>query len=409
MTTQVTHYNALSIVSIDFDIWSGQTRLAAQDIKFGEGGEVPDARFAQLGTKRIIDPAGLKGFHRLKTESRRLLMAYGVPFMNGFAVPSSKIDSIIPRLDQISVEFTGMKNDFLLNYSSNLEEWIKENPENENAIREGALTLPEVEKRLSFEYQVFRIQPLDDEDNADRLNNKVASLGGDLIQEIVDTAEDFYIKRLARKTSLGINTRMTLANLRDKIDGLSFLNSSFEPLVRLLDDTIAGYSEHADGRVITAPFLYQVTAAVLILSDPKKIEDYANGSLAVDDVDVVRTSFGGTSTLVSAATAKNTAKPIPLSSAVIGESVEAEDVDRAIADDIDRFFSEQSETPAQSASNEAEQKQAEQVVVQGESVQVEQEIVTREQTKPEDKPVTAMTTQYEMPPVASLDSGSAFF
>lgn len=374
MSNQVTHYNALSIVSIDFDIWSGQTRLAAQDIKFGEGGEVPDARFAQLGTKRIIDPSGLKGFHRLKTESRRLLTAFGVPFMNGYAVPSSKIDSILPRLDSIALEFTIMKNDFLANYSASLEEWIKENPENEKAIREGALTLNEVEKRLSFEYQVFRIQPLDDSDSAARLDSKVDSLGGDLIKEIVETAEDFYIKRLARKTELGINTRMTLANLRDKIDGLSFLNSSFEPLVRLLDETIAGYTEHADGRVITAPFLYQVTAAVLILSDPKKIEDYANNLLAVDDVDIVRTAFGGTSSVVKASVAIS------------------QDAD-SVEDDIEMFFS-----------NASVSKDAEQSVLPAQSI--EDEIAVSQDDTVIDSAKVSMQQTAVLPPV---DNSSAFF
>ncbi|NMV28296.1 DUF3150 domain-containing protein, partial [Vibrio parahaemolyticus] len=61
-----------------------------------------------------------------------------------------------------------------------------------------------------------------------------------------------------------------------------FLNSAFNPLVKLLDQTLRGYEQHADGRNIVAPFFYQVVAAVLIMSERDRIEQYANGSITVE-------------------------------------------------------------------------------------------------------------------------------
>lgn len=278
----IQHLESLCVIHIDFDIWSGQTRLSPADFKLGDGGKIPPEKVAQLGSKKICDPAKLKGFARLKTETRRLLLSYGMPFMNGFAVPASLTDDICQRLDAISGEFESLKQSFISNYNAAVEEWIRENPEYETAIRAGALPRAVVEKRIGFEYQVFMIQALNEEsESAKSLGRKVESLGGDLLDEVADEAGKFFTKNLSGREECGVTSYKTLANIRNKIDGLSFLDNSFTPLVKLLDNTINGYQKHAEGRVIKAPFFYQVVAAVLIMSDRSKIEDYAKGAVTL--------------------------------------------------------------------------------------------------------------------------------
>lgn len=290
--TKVNHLQSLCVIHVDFDIWSGQTRLSASDLKLGQGGEIPPEKVAQLGSKKICDPAKLKGFHRLKTETRRLLLKFGMPFMNGFAVPVSKTDEICSKLDAVSSAFNQLKQDFIRGYNNAVDEWCRENPEYERAIRSGSLPKETVEARIGFEYQVFMIQPLnEDEDNAKRLNRKVERLGDDLISEVVQEANKFYAETLAGRNQCSVTTRQTLRNIRDKVDGLSFLNGSFTPLVRLLDQTLRGYEQHARGRNIVAPYFYQVVATVLIMGDRDRIEQYANGSINVEGL---ANDIGGT-------------------------------------------------------------------------------------------------------------------
>jgi hypothetical protein len=282
MSNTVQHLESLCVIHVDFDIWSGQTRLSPADLKLGEGGEIPPEKVAQLGSKKICDPAKLKGFNRLKTETRRLLLSYGMPFMNGFAVPASKADEICDKLNAVSVEFEALKQTFISGYNAAVEEWITENPEYETAIRAGALPRTAVEKRIGFEYQVFMIQPISDNDpTAKSLNRKVESLGRDLLDEVTEEAQKFFSKNLSGRETCGVTTRITLKNIRDKVDGLSFLNGSLIPLVNLLDETLRGYEQHAQGRVIQAPFFYQVLAAVLIMSDRQRIEEYATGAVTL--------------------------------------------------------------------------------------------------------------------------------
>src|SRR5699024_10679083 len=120
--------------------------------------------------------------------------------------------------------------------------------------------------------------------NAQRLGAKVERLGDDLIDEVVQEASKFYARNLAGRDQVAVTTRLTLKNIRDKVDGLAFLNSAFDPLVKLLDQTLEGYERHAQGRFVVAPFFYQLLASVLIMCDRSKIEQYADGSLTLDDM-----------------------------------------------------------------------------------------------------------------------------
>src|SRR5690606_35240439 len=136
----------------------------------------PSEKVAQLGSKKIIDTTNLNGFHRLKQEARRMLARYGMPFMNGFAIPVDKTDEVCERLDKIEDEFDQLKQKFVSEYNAAIDEWAKENPEHEQAIRNGALSQSDVESRIGFEYQLFRIAPMEDEGNTNRLSRKVDSL-----------------------------------------------------------------------------------------------------------------------------------------------------------------------------------------------------------------------------------------
>ena len=283
MTTKINHLEQLCVFQVDFDIWSGQTRLSPDDFKIGTGGEIPPEKVAQLGTKKICDPAKLKGFHRLKSDTRRTLLRYGMPFMNGYAIPLSRCSEIIQKLDEVEAEFKGLKAEFINGYNQAIDEWCGENPEYEGALRAGALPLETVEKRIGFEYQVIQIGPVDVKNTgvSERLARKVNGLGDELIADLVEEADKFYSERLAGRDKCGITTRMTLRNMRDKLDGLSFLNSKIQPLVKLLDETIAGYAQYAVGREVHAPFFHQVVATALILSSKSAIERYLEGAITV--------------------------------------------------------------------------------------------------------------------------------
>lgn len=280
-SNKINHLTQLCVVHADFDIWSGQVRLTADDLKLGAGGEIPPEKIAQLGTKKICDPAQLKGFHRVKAETRRTLLRIGMKFMDGVAIPLSKMDEVCKKMGEVQIEFEALRTKFIANYNAAINSWCKENPQYETAIRSGALPQSVVEKRLGFDFQIFKIAPTDDAKLSTRLEEKVHGLGDDLINELIEEADKFYEDRLLGRDKCGIGTKQTLQNLRDKLDGLSFLNSKIKPLVDLLNETLNGYKTYAVGRDVTGPFFHQLTATMLILSNKARIEQYLNGAISV--------------------------------------------------------------------------------------------------------------------------------
>lgn len=277
----------LFVASANFRIWSGQRKLDVLDINFGEGAERPSDDVVELGSKRIIDPKELNIFSRLKRETERFLASHGMTFLGGYACPIDKQDIIMERLEDVRSRFASIKSDFLSTYATKVNEWIEHvysvtsDVEFANKLKDSVLTESEVERRLAFDFQVFKLQPVSD-DEAVKLENRISGLGQDLIDEVVTGANKFAAT-LFNRDRVAVTTRMTLVGIRDKVDGLAFLNGNLQPLADLISDTLRGYQLHSEGRYITAPFLYQVMATAFILSDRKKINAWAEGSIDIDE------------------------------------------------------------------------------------------------------------------------------
>ena len=285
-TNNVNKSEQLFIASANFRIWSDQRKLDDQDINFGEGASRPSDEVVELGSKRIISPKELNLFHRLKRETDRFLAAHGMPFLGGYACPIDKQDIIMRKLDEVEIEFANIKAGFLSTYPAKVDEWVTHvynvsgDSEFASKLQNSVLTQSEVERRLAFDFQVFKLQPVSDDESV-KLERRIADLGDDLVDEVVAGAKKFATT-LFGKARVAITTRMTLKSIRDKVDGLAFLNGNLQPLADLISDTLKGYQLHSEGRFITAPFLYQVMATAFILSDRDKINAWAEGSIDID-------------------------------------------------------------------------------------------------------------------------------
>lgn len=271
------HLEELCLVSPIFHIWSGQTKLEADDLKLGDGGRLPPDKVAQLGSKNICDPKLLTEFNTMKTACRRKLLSYGMKFLGSFIVPISKLDDIIGELERIKIEFNNSKQTFLSCYYDALEEWITENKEFESAIRAGSLSVEEVQKRISFDYQIITVAPAPVTGSKEKLESAVGGLGEELIKEVISEANDFYYGLLKGKQTCAVKSLARLANLRNKLDGLSFLDSSFRPLVDMLTNTLSLMKKYEDKKTIPAPDVYIIHAAALIMSSRDSIEAHTNG------------------------------------------------------------------------------------------------------------------------------------
>ncbi len=318
---KIQHLDLLNIIQLNFDIWSGKTSLSASDLKLGKGGEIPPEHLIRLGTKKICNPDTLNRFLRLRTQAKRLCRHYGIPFLSGFAIPVSKADEVCQRLNEISLAFQQAKLQFIHSYDADIEAWIQENPPYENAIRMSLMSCDTAAKRINFDYRLFMIQPPEhSQESAQRLKTDVEGLGDQLIEEIIEKANKLYTKKLAGKYQCNVRTKKVLQNLRDKLNGLYFLNSAFSPLVKMLDETLRDYDHYAEGNQIVAPFFYQVMAVVLIMCERSKIEQYANGLITPQAV------------VTDIKAGLNNAKPSALIEAVVDEIFKPIEVPTAVVE-----------------------------------------------------------------------------
>jgi hypothetical protein len=328
MTHPVNQLDNLAIVQLEMHLWTGKVKLDDPDIKLGVGGKIPPKELAELGRKYVIDRAHLRPFGRLKTSARRLCLNHGMPFMNGFAVPMACIDIIQRGLDEIADETHHLKVNFVDQYDDFVDEWVNKNPEYAHAIRAGALPKAVVENRISFDYQVFKIDPVNPAE-AKKLNSKASGLAEELINEIVAEANDFFHNNLKGREVCKGSTRMTLRRLRDKVDGLSFLDSRFSSVVKLLTTTIQRYP--TGGKSVEGEQYFRILSAVLILSSRSKIHDYAVGSVDVDTLASTMQAGLGASTLVPQ-TKQDAGK------AVSDDDAESLDLTLPDDDELDQLF-----------------------------------------------------------------------
>ncbi len=330
MTKSVNHLDKLAIFQIDFDIWSGQVKLESPDLKIDKD-DAPDKEVVDLGRKYIIERKHLRPFNTLKTQARRLCLRHGMKFFEGaFAIPIEKIDVVSAELDGISSQMLDIKSNFVSNYDQWVDEWIHKKPEYAEAIRIGRLPASVVEKRFGFDYQIYQMNPVN-EVQSNKLNGMANGLADELMDEIVGEAETFYQSNLKGKETCQVTTQKTLKRLRDKVDGLSFLDSRFLSVVELLSKTINGYP--SAGKTVGGEQYFRILSATLILTSKTKIQEYATGTVDLDQM--ANSYMTGGQAVSHKAPAVETKSSAPISSE---ESSSLMDLTLPDDDELDQIF-----------------------------------------------------------------------
>lgn len=286
MNTAVNLLDQIAIVLPDFDIWTAKVQLGDDDIKLGDGGELPPKEFATRGQKYLVNRAELRPFTKLKTATRRICLKHGMPFMNGFAVPLDRIDMVSAALDGVKTEMDDEVKKFLSRYDQVVDaweaEWESKDPCYARAIREGKLPKKVVEKKLGFDYQLFQVSGANQAQH-EKINSMASGLSSDLMDEVVSEASDFFDKNLKDKESIKPASKKVLVRLHDKVRGLSFLDSRFSAVLDLLDKAMNGFAA-AGGKEVKGENFYRIMAVVLVLASHNKIQSYVGNAINISEM-----------------------------------------------------------------------------------------------------------------------------
>jgi hypothetical protein len=268
----------LVICHIDCSIWSGRKKLRPEDFRLGDGSQLPPKDVASLGSKKICDPEALAQFDRLKKEAYRQCDQVGIRFLGGFAIPEDKIDTVIPTLDRISQEFGQSRRAFLNNYDQVIRDWVGKHPGFAESIRRAITPVDEVAERISFDYSIYKMKPAS---SAGDLTTKVKGMGDTLFAEIARDANELFDRSIAGKDQISQRSLQPIRKIRNKLDGLTFLDHRVQPVVNTMDSILQRLPTTG---AITDGLFHELLATVLILSDPDKIRRHGEGKLALLDV-----------------------------------------------------------------------------------------------------------------------------
>lgn len=271
---QTSVLDKLCVVTIHNTIWSGARRMRPEDIRLGDGGQMPPEDVATLGSKKICDPKSLNIFRALDSRMEAACFAVGTRFLKGYAIPDTALDTLTAELDGHVAEFEREKQTFLHKYDEDVEQWIAAHKDCEDVIRRSVLPAAEVERRLTAGYAVFRIGYAPAVHTESVLDDKVGGICGTLYREVETEARE--VLQSAYSGSMTRRILRPIERLLQKLDGLSFLDAGIGRLVGALQPTLAGL-QTIDNRRFNASEVTQVLSIVNLLTSTAAMKKIAAG------------------------------------------------------------------------------------------------------------------------------------
>lgn len=259
----------LVVVMPEFHQWTGAVVFRPEDFDIGEGGNLPPEDVtASLGAKKICDPALLRGFSQLKSRAERLLDENGIAYCNGYAIPINKSRGVLSQLDKIVDDYEDLRERFLMSYDLYVEDWASQHPEFADQIRRGKKSRQEVGRSISADYKVVQVYPFNKDDEA--YAAEAAELTDTLYESTVKMADQLYKDSFQGRSEVTARCFGVLKRIREKLDGLTFLDNSLRPIVQMIDSTLRAIPPSGPYR---GEAFYRLQSLVLILADAQRIRD----------------------------------------------------------------------------------------------------------------------------------------
>ena len=276
-TTVTRILDKMSVIALDCSIWSGARRLKPEDLVLGNGGQLPSDEVVSLGSKKLCNREVLKPFHRLRDQAGRLCAREGVRFLGGYAVPDHSVSGLSLKLGEVQQDFIQEKHRFLSDYDQHIQEWVNAHPDFASAIRNAVPDVQCVSQRFHFGYTTYKVVASPKPDN---LNQQVGQLGNSLREEISRDAQTLFEQTFKGKQKVTRKVLKPILRLRDKLNGLAFVDPDIAPVVQRLD---AGLAQLPNNGALEGEVLTQLMERVLLLCSVEQMARCAEGLAALDD------------------------------------------------------------------------------------------------------------------------------
>ena len=275
---------------------TGRKTLKGKDIKVINTGDIvlPPETIASLGTKKVIDPAKINKMRTFRTGADAICSKYGVPFLNGYAVPTSLASHVRQQLNDLKDQFYIFKNEFLSAISTDFLSWLD---------KEDETVKKRLDEKLQFGFSSFNISPFGEGESEE----KVQSLKESVLLDVVDRISELRERGSYNASNISQTTLNTLREVASKLKGLAVLNPDAGSLSDYLSNFISTLP--SVGRLSNNESI-AVTTLFITLSDIKTLKQLINSTNLNDVSDVELTVLPQTTNNIDLSTAIPTSVPV---------------------------------------------------------------------------------------------------
>lgn len=263
---------------------TGRKTLKGKDIKVINTGDIvlPPETIASLGTKKVIDPTKINKMRTFRTGADAICSKYGVPFLNGYAVPTSLASHVRQQLNDLKDQFYIFKNEFLSAISTDFLSWLDKEDETVKKLFESeVIDVKRLDEKLQFGFSSFNISPFGEGESEE----KVQSLKESVLIDVVDRISELRERGSYNASNISQTTLNTLREVASKLKGLAVLNPDAGSLSDYLSNFISTLP--SVGRLSNDESI-AVTTLFITLSDIKTLKQLINSTNLnnVSDVDL---------------------------------------------------------------------------------------------------------------------------
>lgn len=273
--------SAIEIFRLSGSLWGGETALKADDLDPQVRQALPPKELASLGRKRVYPAGPLENLRAIRYRAYMALRRFGCSVFGGdaYAVDPALSAKVVDTLIKIKDAFEESKRDFLLNYESRFEDWVRGiDPRWEPVIRAALPSVPEVERRVSFGWQQFRLaEPASAPAQGDTLAEEIAGLGGSVFQQLADMVS---IQWNRQKNSLK-DASGWKRGVPDSVQAViekARNCAMFDPALAVLADTLEMRAKEACVKNPEPGHLCAFKGLLLAMQDPENVRQLCTSS-----------------------------------------------------------------------------------------------------------------------------------
>ncbi|HRP04370.1 MAG TPA: DUF3150 domain-containing protein [Opitutaceae bacterium] len=245
-------YHSVYVVDVKIRSIAGTHSITEEDLGLPPG-TLPPEDLATLGNLITVDKKALAPGEKYRARTKRLVSSKGVKVGLGTVVTPADLNPLVDELKDFQKAFYDWKADFVASLPALIAARAAENPEYAELITRYAPDVRRVERRLSYDIDVFKFDVPGDDPNHGLLANTLQRSGNDisrrLLREVADFVENVHSVSIGKTKRL---VKHNLGPLRDtllpKIKSFQLLDSSLAPVATHLESLIVDVTSAIDAR-----------------------------------------------------------------------------------------------------------------------------------------------------------------